>query len=120
MRVSLVAVAALTLLLLSPVILFKPSALLSSYQVKLESYQYPVNVEVVGSYFPPIVYPGAFAQITLHNNENYSVVVYYVKVNGVTEQTIPSTPVVIPPHGNVTIQVQVSVVASNYEIVVVI
>jgi len=46
------------------------------------------------------------------------VVVYYVEVNGLKEATLPQTPLVIPPNGNVTIQVQLSVVSSSYDIVV--
>jgi len=118
MRLSIPMIVVLTVFLLSPVLLFKPAALVSQYSVTIKSYSEQANVTLTNAYFPPIVYPGAFAQITLHNSESYPVVVYYVEVNGLKEATLPQTPVVIPPNGNVTIQVQLSVVSSSYDIAV--
>ena len=118
MKLSLKALIVLTALFVLPIILFKPSAFLGHYTLSVMSYNYQANVTVVNAYFPPIVYPGAVVSVTLHNNEDYPVLVYSVEVNGVRAHTIPALPVRIPPRGNVTIYVEVPITSSTINVVV--
>ena len=53
MRLSIPMVVVLTVFLLSPVLLFKPAALVSQYSVTIESYSEQVNVTLTNAYFLP-------------------------------------------------------------------
>ena len=118
MNLSLKALIALTLLFVLPLLLLKQSAFLGQYSLSIESFNGQVNVTAANVYFPPVVYPGALVEITLHNNENYPVVVYLVKVNGQDAQTIPVLPAQIPPKGNLTVYVEIPITSSSINLVV--